>query len=354
VTVGGTNEPLLGVVRLGGQNGRAKFSITRPPQSTPLSSGSGLVGWFAAQTGYVRSARCPQVGGKASGAAELLDRGFFFPKLLQYRPVRGGSLTPLRGADSGVPGCEVGAAGHSLGLSAEGSVRDSGLSVLATHPAGAFVRYGAALSGGGDPLTPDMGGDRDRGGSGGSTPRDVNTPLDAIQHLAILRETAGSEEGVQLSFRPLRGVGGAFRTLPRFESLGAARARTLRRPTKLSHHVVGGFRGSFQQQVSRALAQQADFDFRSLMGQFRQPQVRYRPGLSTHWRAYREQFRIQFRMGWGLQQKRLTAYVTRLRRVASFSYFRLLLASVGHITHAARILTPWGALHTTFSSVRGG
>ena len=61
-----------------------------------------------------------------------------------------------------------------------------------------------------------------------------------------------------------------------------------------------------------------------LLRRFRQPQVRYRPGFMRHWRQHRQTFCRDSWAPWGRRQKRLTQYVVRLRRVAAFSYTKLL------------------------------
>ena len=43
----------------------------------------------------------------------------------------------------------------------------------------------------------------------------------------------------------------------------------------------------------------------------------------THWRHHRQRFCRGFGLPCGRRQRRLTAYIVRLRRVAAFSYFRL-------------------------------
>lgn len=66
-----------------------------------------------------------------------------------------------------------------------------------------------------------------------------------------------------------------------------------------------------------------DFDFRMLSGRFRQPQVRYKPGFTKYWRYHRLLFRKEYGLVQGFRQHRLTRFLTRFRRVASFSTFRI-------------------------------
>lgn len=91
----------------------------------------------------------------------------------------------------------------------------------------------------------------------------------------------------------------------------------------------------------------------NLVFRFKQPQVRYRPGLSTHWRGYRRVFQTQIQGAWGRRQKRLTTYVARLRRVAAFSYLALTQMTVAATMGFSRLapLGERGAAFATFGLV---
>jgi len=66
-------------------------------------------------------------------------------------------------------------------------------------------------------------------------------------------------------------------------------------------------------------------------GVFRQPIVRYKPGLSRYWRVHRFTLQRLFFMFAGGRQGRLTAAVSRVSRVASFSFFKAVELSLLHV-----------------------
>jgi hypothetical protein len=68
-----------------------------------------------------------------------------------------------------------------------------------------------------------------------------------------------------------------------------------------------------------------------LLARFRQPQVRYRPGFMRHWRQHRAAFRRTAQLSWGQRQKRLTRYVSKLRRLTAFSYYKYLQLTVTRV-----------------------
>lgn len=68
-----------------------------------------------------------------------------------------------------------------------------------------------------------------------------------------------------------------------------------------------------------------------LILRFRQPQVRYRPGLMRQWRQHRRVFRRVAQLPWGQRQQRLTRYVSKLRRLAAFSYHKYLQLTVARV-----------------------
>ena len=76
----------------------------------------------------------------------------------------------------------------------------------------------------------------------------------------------------------------------------------------------------------------------------RQPQVRYRPGFMTYWRVHRRAFAKALWLPFGHRQKRLTAYIARLRRIATFSYFRLLQLSLNKVILASRLIPQLSSL----------
>ena len=68
-----------------------------------------------------------------------------------------------------------------------------------------------------------------------------------------------------------------------------------------------------------------------LILRFRQPQVRYRPGLMRQWRQHRRVFRRVAQLPWGQRQLRLTRYVSKLRRLTAFSYHKYLQLTVARV-----------------------
>ncbi len=68
-----------------------------------------------------------------------------------------------------------------------------------------------------------------------------------------------------------------------------------------------------------------------LLLRFRQPQVRYRPGLMRQWRQHRRTFRRVAQLPWGQRQLRLTRYVSKLRRLTAFSYYKYLQLTVARV-----------------------
>lgn len=72
-------------------------------------------------------------------------------------------------------------------------------------------------------------------------------------------------------------------------------------------------------------------------GIFRQPIIRYKPGLSRYWRAHRFTLQRLFSMFAVGRQRRLTAMVSRVSRVASFSFFKAVELSLLHIVFCSKL-----------------
>jgi hypothetical protein len=71
---------------------------------------------------------------------------------------------------------------------------------------------------------------------------------------------------------------------------------------------------------------------------FKQPLVRYKPGLMRHWRVHRFFFQKYFSLGSKLRQKRLTRYVSKLANVTSFSFYKAIELSVLHVIRASQFI----------------
>jgi hypothetical protein len=74
-----------------------------------------------------------------------------------------------------------------------------------------------------------------------------------------------------------------------------------------------------------------DLRLQDLLGRFRQPQVRYRPGFMRQWRQHRATFRRVAQLPWGQRQKRLTRYISKLRRLTAFSYYKYLQLTLSRV-----------------------
>ncbi len=83
-----------------------------------------------------------------------------------------------------------------------------------------------------------------------------------------------------------------------------------------------------------------DFDFQSLSLRFRQPAVRYRPGFLNHWRYYRGLLQRQIAPLSGYRQHRLSRFIAKTRRVASFSYFRVFRLTPKVLAQQSLLLYP--------------
>lgn len=64
---------------------------------------------------------------------------------------------------------------------------------------------------------------------------------------------------------------------------------------------------------------------------FRQPLVRYKPGISRYWRAHRFSFQKLFSLASHRRQKRFTRFIAKLANVVSFSFFKMIEMSLLHL-----------------------
>jgi len=71
---------------------------------------------------------------------------------------------------------------------------------------------------------------------------------------------------------------------------------------------------------------------------FRQPVVRYKPGLARYWRAHRFFFQKSFFIPACSRQKQFTSYVAKLSRISSFSFFKSVELSLLHLVVASRLI----------------
>lgn len=77
----------------------------------------------------------------------------------------------------------------------------------------------------------------------------------------------------------------------------------------------------------------------SLFFPFRQPTVRYKPGLTKYWRLHRLSFWVNYTNHNPTRQLNLTKYVQKLRSVAYFELFRLFSMSLGFLAWQSLFLT---------------
>jgi hypothetical protein len=61
---------------------------------------------------------------------------------------------------------------------------------------------------------------------------------------------------------------------------------------------------------------------------FIQPVVKYKPGFGTHWRQHRRAFQKNYLDNLSYRQARLTKFILRLRRLASYTYLKAFQLSV--------------------------
>lgn len=71
---------------------------------------------------------------------------------------------------------------------------------------------------------------------------------------------------------------------------------------------------------------------------FKQPLVRYKPGLLRYWRAHRFFFRKYFFLVALNRQRRFTQYISKLSGICSFSFFRAMELSVLHVIFTSKLL----------------
>lgn len=92
---------------------------------------------------------------------------------------------------------------------------------------------------------------------------------------------------------------------------------------------------------------------------FKQPLVRYKPGLMRYWRAHRFFFQKYFYLGSKFRQKRLTQYIAKLSNISSFSLYKAIELSVLHVMRTSQLIIGlnlgqlWMFLERTHTYING-